>query len=121
MSGGLRSAFSWAGFLSTTVELMVSNRPLSFPSRSAAGELSAQCHVDGRFRQFLPKAALIKLRHQRTLELVAFIDESQPEREADIVEDVGGLRPDNHRTRAHDGGNIAVHEGVARQIRDPHH
>ena len=83
--------------------------------------VSDQRHVDRGFRQFLPEAALIEFRHQRPLQLVAFVDEGEPEGEADVAEDFGILRPGDHRARAHDGGDVAVHEGVAGEVGDPHH
>ncbi len=77
--------------------------------------------MTARLRQFLTEAALIELGHQRPLQLVAFVDEGQPEGEADIVEDLGILRPGDHRARAHHRRDIAVHEGVAGEIGDAHH
>ena len=71
--------------------------------------------------KLLAEAALIELGDQRPLQLVAFVDEGEPEGEADVAEDVGILRPGDHRARAHDGGDVAVHEGVAREIGDAHH
>src|SRR5579863_1358329 len=87
----------------------------------AIASYSAQRHVDRALRQLDPEAALIELRHDRPLELVAFVEESDPEREADVAEDLGILRPDDHRARAHDGRDVAVHEGVAGEVGDPHH
>src|SRR5215472_18845795 len=50
---------------------------------------SAQCDVHRAFRQLLPEAALIELGDDRPLELVALVEEGEPEREADVLEDVG--------------------------------
>src|SRR5262245_7669334 len=82
---------------------------------------SAQGHVHRGFRQLHPEAALIKLGHDRPLQLVALVEEGEPEGESDVLEDVGVLGPGDHRARAHDGRNVAVHESVAREIGDPHH
>src|ERR1700686_1371360 len=107
------------------VLLLVDIRSLGisrFP-RAWAGKakLSAQRHVHRGFRQLDPEAALIELGHDRPLELVAFVEEGDPEGEADILEYVGVLRPDDHRARAHHGRDVAVHEGVAGQVRDADH
>ena len=59
-----------------------------------------QRHVHRRFRQLLAEAALIEFGHQRPLQLVAFVEEGEPEGEADIVEDFGVLGPGDHRARA---------------------
>src|SRR6266403_3935489 len=82
---------------------------------------SAQRHINRRFRQFLTKAALIELSHQWTLELVAFVEEVQPERKPDIPEDVGVLRPGDDGARAHHGRDVAIHKGIAGEVGDPHH
>ena len=92
---------------------------LMLEDTAATAQLSAT--LTGTLRQLLSEAALIELGDQRPLQLVAFVDEGQPEGEADIVEDVGVLRPGDHRARAHDGGDVAVHEGVAREVGDAHH
>src|SRR5262249_15364408 len=88
---------------------------------SAMAIRSAERHVDGALRQLDPKAALIELGHDRPLELVAFVKEGHPEREADVAENFGVLGPDDHGARAHDGRDVAVHESVAGQVGDPHH
>src|SRR5664279_3051939 len=80
-----------------------------------------QRHVHRTLRQFDAEAALIELGDDRPLQLIALVEEGEPEGKADIVENLGILRPDDHGTRAHHGRDVAVHEGVARQIRDPHH
>src|SRR5688572_8252157 len=72
---------------------------------------SRQRHVGRALGQLLAEAALVELGHQRTLQLVALVDEGQPEGEAEIVEDLGVLRPRENRARAHDGGEVAVYEG----------
>ena len=64
---------------------------------------SGQRHVDRAFRQLLPEAALVELGHQRALELVALVQERQPEREADVAEDFGVLGPGDHGAGAHHG------------------
>ncbi len=52
---------------------------------------STQRDIDRRFRQLHSETALIELGHDRPLELVALVQEGEPEREADILEDVGIL------------------------------
>ena len=95
------------------------------PSPRSAGERSdaqRQRHVRPQLSgNSTTEAALIELGHDRPLQLVALVEEGEPEGEADVVEDVGVLRPGDHRARAHHGRDVAVHEGVARQIGDPHH
>src|SRR5580704_13677546 len=94
---------------------------LEFMSAPSARVWSAQRHIDRALGQFLTKAALIEFGDQRPLQLVAFVDEGQPESKADIAEDFGVLGPDDHRARAHHRRDVAVHEGVAREIGDAHH
>ena len=67
------------------------------------------------------KAALVELRHDRPLQLIAFVQEGEPEGKADIVEDFGIFRPDDHRARTHHRRDVAVHEGIACQVGDAHH
>src|ERR1039458_6164656 len=92
-------------------------------SPSPRGERSnlRQRHVDRALRQLDAEAALIELGHDRPLQLVALVQEGEPERETDIVEYFGILRPGDHRARAHYRRDVAVHEGVARQVGDAHH
>src|SRR5690606_26472207 len=73
-------------------------------------------HVGGRFWQLLAEGALIELRYDGALELVALVDERKPEGKADVTEDLGVLGPHDHRARAHDGGKVAVHESRARHV-----
>src|SRR5215211_8194958 len=81
--------------------------------RSRTNRTSAQRDVDGGFRQLRAEAALIELGNDGPLQLVALVEERQPEREAEVLEDLGVLRPGDHGARAHDGRDVAVHEGVA--------
>src|ERR1700734_3509124 len=108
------------GLMFDDMQRLRPGEPVALPA-SGERRLLRERHVDRALRQFLAEAALIEFRHQRTLELVAFVDEGQPEGEADIAENLGVLRPGDHRARAHHGRNIAVDEGVAREIGDPHH
>src|SRR4051812_41282568 len=82
---------------------------------------SAQRHVHRTFRQLDAEAALVELRYDRPLELIALVEEGEPEGKADILEDVGILRPGDHRARAHHRRDVAVHEGVASEVGDAHH
>src|SRR5690242_19792153 len=77
----------------------------------------AQRHIDGGFRQLGIEAALIELRDQWPLQLVALVEEGNAEGEADIAEDLGVLRPGDHRARAHHRRQIAIGEGVAGEVR----
>src|SRR5512132_4610877 len=88
---------------------------------SQGWRVSAQRHVDGRFRQLDSETALIELGHDRSFQFVALVEKRQPEGETDVFEDVGVLRPGDHRARAHHRRNVAVHEGVAREVGDAHH
>jgi hypothetical protein len=54
---------------------------------------SAQRDVDRALRQLLAEGALVELRHQGALQLVALVEEGDPEGEADVAEDLGVLRP----------------------------
>src|SRR3569623_1467150 len=82
---------------------------------------SAQCDVDGTLWQIDVEATLIEFSHQRALQLVALIEESDAERKAEIAEDFSVFRPGDDRARAHHGGQIAVGESVAREVSQPHH
>ncbi len=73
------------------------------------------------FRKLLTEAALIEFGNDRPLQFVALVDEREPEGKADVLEDVGVLRPGDDGARAHDGRDVAVHEGVAGEVGDPHH
>ena len=82
---------------------------------------STHRHVHRALRQLFAEAALIELRHLRALQLIALVQKRHPERKADIVENLGVLGPGDHRARAHHCRQIAIHEGVAREICHPHH
>ena len=69
----------------------------------------------------MPEAALVELGNQRTLQLVAFVDEGEPESKADIVEYLRVFGPGDHRPRAHYGRNVTVHECIAGKVGDPNH
>src|SRR5215475_13821136 len=70
---------------------------------------SGQSHVHGGLRQFDAEAALIELGDDRPFQFVAFVQEGEPERKTDIVEDFGIFRPDDHGARAHHCRDVAVH------------
>src|SRR6185437_2263543 len=82
---------------------------------------SAQRHVHRRFRQLDIEAALVELGDQRPFQFVAFVEEGEAERKADIAENIGVLGPGDHRARAHHRRQIAIGEGVAGEIGEPHH
>jgi hypothetical protein len=49
------------------------------------GRLVGGDDVGGAFGQFLAEAALVELGHQRALQIVALVEEGQPEGEAHIA------------------------------------
>src|SRR5437588_9447485 len=85
-----------------------------FPNWKSVGNsttfFSTQRHVHGRFRQFGAETAMVEFSHDRPLELVALVDEREPEGKTDILEDIDVLGPGDHRARAHDRREVAVHE-----------
>ena len=83
--------------------------------------VSSKRHVHRGFRQLRIEAALIEFGDQRPFQLVAFVEEGDAEGKADIAEDLGVFRPGDHRARAHHRRQIAIDEGVAGQVRQPHH
>src|SRR5215467_4491254 len=78
---------------------------------AAMPRVSVQRHVDGALGQLLAHTALEEFRHQRPLELVAFVDEGDAEGKADIAEDLRVLGPGQHGAWAHDRGEVAIDEG----------
>src|SRR5919108_6590878 len=96
--------FSWRLFLfrrhSHLDGVPTSGRTESIPSR--------QRHVGGTFGQLLAETALIKLRHQRSLELVTLVKERQSEGEADVAEDFRVLGPGHHGAGTHHSREITV-------------
>src|SRR5262249_25188202 len=80
--------------------------PLLPAGERGTKERSAQRHVHGALGQLLAEAALIELGDDRPLELVALVEEGEPEGKADILEDVGVLGPGDHGARAHHGREI---------------
>src|SRR6185312_12206413 len=97
-----------------------SRRPLHglLRMRAVPSPPSAQCDVDGAFRQIMAEATLIELRDQIALQLIAFVKERQPEGKADVVENLGILGPGDHRAWAHHCRQIAGCKSAARQIGD---
>ncbi len=73
------------------------------------------------FAELDPEAALIVLGDHVTLGLVAFIEEGDAEREAQIAEDVGVLRPHDDRPGRHDGRDVAGHEAVPGEAGEADH
>src|SRR6516164_217233 len=86
---------------STAAVLLEARRRLPLIARSGTSNASAQRDVERALRQLLPEAALIEFSHQRAFELVAFVEEGQAEREADILEDFGVFRPRDNGARTH--------------------
>src|SRR3954453_18637166 len=69
------------------------------------------------FGQVLAEHALIIFSDQRPLRLVALVEEADPEGVADVAKNMRVLRPADHRTRAHDGRDIAVDKSLPRELR----
>src|SRR5689334_10286484 len=86
-----------------------------------AATFLAQRHVGSALGKFLTEAALVELRHQWALELVALVQEGEAEGKADVAENLAVFGPGEDRARAHDRGQIPVHEGRARQVGDADH
>src|SRR5262249_5498036 len=105
----------------TSPWLWIPGRARFARSPGTTSQTLAERHVDCRFRQLRLDAALIALGDQGTLELVALVEEGDAEGKADIAEDLGILRPGDHRARAHHRRQVAVGERVAGQIGEPHH
>src|SRR5690348_13214918 len=82
---------------------------------------SRERHVNRALRQFLAETPLIELRDEGTLEFVALVQERDPERKTDVLEDVGVLGPGDDGPRRHDRRQVTVDEGIAREIGHPHH
>src|SRR5262245_30092607 len=101
------------GILPLELELMAA----ALPRESRSG----QRDVDRGFGELGVEAALVELGDDRPLELVALVEKGDAERKTEVVEDVGIFRPGDHGSRAHHRGDVAVHERVAREIRDAHH
>ena len=62
------------------------------------------------------KTSLVILGYCRAFGFVAFVEESEAEGCIDGVEDRGVLGPCDNGTRRHDGGNVAGHEALAREV-----
>src|SRR3954454_4408580 len=77
----------------------------------------AQRHVHRTLGQFLIEAALIEFGHQRALQLVAFVEEGDADREADLAEDFRVLRPGDPGARAQHRRQVAIGKGVAGKVR----
>src|SRR6476646_7298072 len=94
---------------------------LRFEAAAISKASLAQGDVGRTFGEFLAEAALVELCHQRPLQLIALVEESEAEGKADVAENFAVFRPGDDRARAHDRGQIAVHESRARQVGDAHH
>src|SRR4051794_23044372 len=75
----------------------IAAEPADIAGRSRIGQ------VGRRLRQLGTEAALIVLGHDVPLGLVALVQESHPEGEAKVTEDLGILGPGDHGTWRHDG------------------
>src|SRR5262245_17793526 len=86
------------------------------------GRLVQASTLAARRRQFLAEAALVVLGERAALDLVALVEEGQPEGKADVaVEDLGVLGPRDHGTRRHHGRDVAGNEARAREVGKRHH
>src|SRR3989442_3286882 len=106
---------SLPGFFGLVLELIA----IASPGRSNCA--LAQRDVHRGFGKLGVEAALIEFGDDRPFQLIALVEKRDAEREAEVAENLRVLRPGNHRARAHHGRDVAVHEGVPREIRDPHH
>src|SRR5690606_28900123 len=93
----------------------------SHPDSASQPPALSQYDVDGGFRQLLAECTLVELSDDGALEFIAFVKEGEAERKADIAEDLGVLSPHDDSTRAHHGGEIAIHERGARHVGDANH
>src|ERR1700731_4848586 len=75
----------------------ISRDPLAWPGRHAL----RQRHVDRGFSELRVEAALIELSDQRPFQLIALVEERDPEGKADMAENLGVLRPGYHGARTH--------------------
>src|ERR1700690_4434828 len=82
---------------------------------------SGRSGADAGLRQFGAEAALVIFRDDRPLQLVALVEERDPEGEGDIVEDRPILRPGDHGARRHDGRDVAGQQALTRQVGDADH
>src|SRR4030081_488364 len=94
---------------------LTSGRP-----RERGGRRLRHRHVYRGLRELRVEAALIEFSDQRAFQLVALVEEGDAEGKADVGENLGVLRPGDHRARAHHRRQIAVGERVARKVRQPH-
>jgi hypothetical protein len=92
---GMGVQFCWprAGSKDTQKRVRVSARTITLIPPSL------HRHTRRRLRQLLPKTPLVKLRHRLPFQLVTLVQERQPERIAQIAENLVVLRPVQHRAR----------------------
>src|SRR5271156_1902953 len=76
-------------------------------------DISAERDVHRRLGQIAAEAALEEFRDDRTLELVALVQEGKAEGKADVAENFGVFRPGDDGARAHHGRDVAVDESLA--------
>src|SRR6476469_9159628 len=75
-----------------------------------------------RGRELPAEAALVVLGKCAALDLVALVEEGQPEGKADIAaEDAGVLGPGDHGARRHHGRDVAGDEARAGEVGQRHH
>src|SRR5579859_3963282 len=94
-----------------------SGRGLAPPSRCRLN----QRRLDAAFGQLAAEAALVVLGDRGALDLIALVEEGDPEGERDVVEDIGVLGPGDDRARRHHGRDVAVDEAGAGEIGERHH
>src|SRR5512138_4040351 len=82
---------------------------------------SGELRLHPGLRQLAAEAALVVLRHDRPLDLVALVEEGDAEGEGDVVEDARVLRPGDHRARRHHGRDVAGDEAGAGEVGERHH
>src|SRR3954452_11025177 len=79
-------------------------------------ETSDQRRLDAALGHLGAEAALVVLGHRGTLDLVALVQEGDPEGEGDVLEDLGVLGPGDDRARRHHRRDVAVDEAGAREV-----
>src|SRR5207245_7403731 len=75
-----------------------------------AGRALHQGRVDARFRELGAEAALVVFGDGRTLHLVAFVEERQPEAKGQVAEDARILGRRHHLPRRPHGGAVGIDE-----------
>src|SRR3546814_15205757 len=89
-------------------------------AQAAAASCSGEPGLHAGLRQLAAEAALVVLRHDRALDLVALVEEGNAEGEADVAENARVLGPRDHRARAHHRRDVAVDEAASGEVVERH-